>query len=924
MLTPHLRPLAHAVPAVVVRTGIRTLAAVSSESPRHVAYCSSKLFESIEQSQEMCALSHRTMVAEQLVEEVKLRQSRFAGLDPQAFETPTNTSDLKGLPPSSFGFSWALPLLDEELEQQAEFPDPHELWAALKRSPTECPVSSEVAESMVAAYGTMLRSLPSPVIDVELPRALAREDPRLVVVGDTHGQLLDVLHIFDTHGPPSDSVVYLFNGDIVDRGRNAIEIWLLLIAFKMRFPHSVHVLRGNHENEQMIARPLKMGGGFAEECLAKHSRQILAAFQRVFKLLPLFAVIEREVFVVHGGLFRNRAVDLIRLRTMPQASWRRNYPNPPSKEQMAKGEKWSEEEEILFDAQWADPHFGCGSKQSARGRVAVTFGEDVTQRFLQEAGLALCIRSHRVPQSGRGFELEHSGRLLTLFSASRYGGVLQNHGAVGVLRRADGKRLTPGIEGLEMQTPTQPSLGFEEEEGGSSSSSGMPSSRQPLPVLKRLRLTLVEHIVDSTHLLTAARSATPKGVLTGADGENLAAHQVRKILEQQSREHQVSVLQQAVALVCSERESIWRKCRETDVLSMGLIPRDVLHDLLGDVCGEIDVGGWKQVLECCAPDMGRHVPYGQFLAAPTVRWFHHGTASLCELARATAQAELRIGGLAQLFDSALNGVVTPTAAMASLKRLIPSLQDDQSRDLAKALFGDAASEPASLSLVLDKLADFAEPPELSEAWMSIALKRLAKLVEKSYGPGPLHAALVKFFVTHDTSKSELLTADEFVKGFQHVGASSVSGDAEVPLLHSGRLYKLFEAIDGNGTGTVSFLELLIALHNRPGRTDLRQSAEVSLEGEVAAMLLVHKNAVIRLCRALDPEDTGLVSTANFMELVDALAKVLRRPLSRHAWARFEKELGATTGVPYLKALEVASFEVIAEDWPWSLRSEACE
>eukprot|EP00405_Crypthecodinium_cohnii_P032463 CAMPEP_0206519004 /NCGR_PEP_ID=MMETSP0324_2-20121206/64898_1 /ASSEMBLY_ACC=CAM_ASM_000836 /TAXON_ID=2866 /ORGANISM="Crypthecodinium cohnii, Strain Seligo" /LENGTH=558 /DNA_ID=CAMNT_0054012433 /DNA_START=148 /DNA_END=1826 /DNA_ORIENTATION=- len=558
---------------------------------------------------------------------------------------------------------------------------------------------------------------------------------------------------------------------------------------------------------------------------------------------------------------------------MPQASWRRNYPNPPSKEQMAKGEKWSEEEEILFDAQWADPHFGCGSKQSARGRVAVTFGEDVTQRFLQEAGLALCIRSHRVPQSGRGFELEHSGRLLTLFSASRYGGVLQNHGAVQ-------PAATSGPEATQAQ--------------------------------------LVEHIVDSTHLLTAARSATPKGVLTGADGENLAAHQVRKILEQQSREHQVSVLQQAVALVCSERESIWRKCRETDVLSMGLIPRDVLHDLLGDVCGEIDVGGWKQVLECCAPDMGRHVPYGQFLAAPTVRWFHHGTASLCELARATAQAELRIGGLAQLFDSALNGVVTPTAAMASLKRLIPSLQDDQSRDLAKALFGDAASEPASLSLVLDKLADFAEPPELSEAWMSIALKRLAKLVEKSYGPGPLHAALVKFFVTHDTSKSELLTADEFVKGFQHVGASSVSGDAEVPF------FTLDAAIDGNGTGTVSFLELLIALHNRPGRTDLRQSAEVSLEGEVAAMLLVHKNAVIRLCRALDPEDTGLVSTANFMELVDALAKVLRRPLSRHAWARFEKELGATTGVPYLKALEVASFEVIAEDWPWSLRSEACE
>merc|ERR1719401_218047 len=103
---------------------------------------------------------------------------------------------------------------------------------------------------------------------------------------------------------------------------------------------------------------------------------------------------------------------------------------------MEAGERWSPEDEILFDAQWADPHAGSGSVPSKRGRVAMNFGDDVTARFLDEAGLSLCIRSHRVPQSGRGFQLEHSGRLLTLFSASRYCGVVQNRGAVGVLRRA--------------------------------------------------------------------------------------------------------------------------------------------------------------------------------------------------------------------------------------------------------------------------------------------------------------------------------------------------------------------------------------------------------------------------------------------------------------------------------------------------------
>ena len=32
----------------------------------------------------------------------------------------------------------------------------------------------------------------------------------------------------------------------------------------------MHVLRGNHENEQLNERARSFGGGFAEECLAKY------------------------------------------------------------------------------------------------------------------------------------------------------------------------------------------------------------------------------------------------------------------------------------------------------------------------------------------------------------------------------------------------------------------------------------------------------------------------------------------------------------------------------------------------------------------------------------------------------------------------------------------------------------------------------
>lgn len=111
----------------------------------------------------------------------------------------------------------------------------------------EQPVSAARAEGMVQAMELELQALTSPVIDVPLPQE--GHDPRLIVVGDVHGQLQDVLHIFDANGPPSEEVTYLFNGDIVDRGRYAVEIWLLLIAFKLKWPRNVHILRGNHEND---------------------------------------------------------------------------------------------------------------------------------------------------------------------------------------------------------------------------------------------------------------------------------------------------------------------------------------------------------------------------------------------------------------------------------------------------------------------------------------------------------------------------------------------------------------------------------------------------------------------------------------------------------------------------------------------------
>jgi len=742
------------------------------------------------------------------------------------------------------------------------------------------PLTATAAESLVLALEGQLKELPSPVLDVSLPSGELASEPRLVVVGDTHGQLQDVLHIFEERGPPSPSNAYLFNGDIVDRGRYAVEIWLLLIAFKLRYPGSVHVLRGNHENSQMMTRPLKMGGGFAEECLTKYSRPLFAGFQRVFKLLPLFAVIEEEVFVVHGGLFRNPEVNLARLRSLPEAAWRRNYPNPLTKEQLARGVRWSEEEEIIFDAQWADPHHGPGSRPSTRGRVAMTFGEDVTQRFLEEAGLSLCIRSHRVPQSGRGYEFEHGGRLLTLFSASRYGGVLHNRGAVVVLERAQAG-----------------------DGGGGSSSSSCPT---PTPPLRRLRLSVFEHDVAAPPPRAASQSGG--GRANVADTLQLSAStasQVRRIVEQHAREHEVDMEQHALGLICSAKEELWRRCRQHDASGSGLVPRRVLCDLLEEVCGEL---GWEELLRRAAPGLGERVAYGEFLATPRVRWFHLGAAQVVTVARATAQAELQLSGLAALFDSLQDGVVTPQLARKALRQLLPSLREHQRQQLAASLFG---SEPAKLSAVLHRLALFADPPRLEEPWMQPALRRLAALIEKHHGPPPPHCALIRFFRSVDCENTGLVRADEFVKGLQDLGAYRASGDAQVPLLHSGRLYKLFEVIDGNRTGTISFLELLLAMDERSDRPELPEFG--ALEGAVPALLLVHKVAVLRICTAMDVLGQGRISGENFSEVVAALLEVVGRPLAGAGRRGLEEELQGED-LPYAEVL--ASFEVSAEGGPW--------
>jgi hypothetical protein len=140
------------------------------------------------------------------------------------------------------------------------------------------------------------------------------EGARLSIVGDLHGQFVDLMHIFRRHGFPSPERCYLFNGDFVDRGDCGVEISLTLFALQQLYPQSVFLNRGNHEE-----RSVHSVYGFMQECTAKYDKDMYDAFSRVFSQLPIATVVNEKVLVLHGGV--DEIMTMEKLMAAPRAQY---------------------------------------------------------------------------------------------------------------------------------------------------------------------------------------------------------------------------------------------------------------------------------------------------------------------------------------------------------------------------------------------------------------------------------------------------------------------------------------------------------------------------------------------------------------------------------------------------------------------------
>ncbi|KAK8899948.1 hypothetical protein M9Y10_002271 [Tritrichomonas musculus] len=224
--------------------------------------------------------------------------------------------------------------------------------------------------------------------------ALIRINSHCTIAGDLHGNLFDLIRIIKaTDFSNNGNLIFL--GDYVDRGKFSIETVVLLFALFCTYPNCVHLLRGNHEFANINSQ-----NNFRDDIIEKYqSDSLWKKINSVFDYLPIAALIQKQVFCVHGGissyLYNIDDIDDIEL---------------PMSQYYLSG--------IVEDLMWSDPNPNVSYyAPSSRGNGHL-FGREAIKDFLLSNNIKHIVRAHQVVRSG--VEKFAGNSLFTTFSSSNY------------------------------------------------------------------------------------------------------------------------------------------------------------------------------------------------------------------------------------------------------------------------------------------------------------------------------------------------------------------------------------------------------------------------------------------------------------------------------------------------------------------------
>lgn len=211
-------------------------------------------------------------------------------------------------------------------------------------------------------------------------KMLEIEERVCTIIGDVHADL-EALEIIEREIEGKA----IFLGDYADRGDFPLQVYEKILS--MFLEEKAILLRGNHETEDVYPHELPFQLSSYE-----NGEEIYEALQNLWEKLPVSAILNNELFLVHGGV--------------------------PCTE-VSKNALMNPDEETLLQMMWNDPweREECG--ENFRRGFMFFFGKKATRKLFERLEVRVVIRSH---EPYKVLKVEQDGMVVTLGScANPYG-----------------------------------------------------------------------------------------------------------------------------------------------------------------------------------------------------------------------------------------------------------------------------------------------------------------------------------------------------------------------------------------------------------------------------------------------------------------------------------------------------------------------